>query len=566
VIVAHPIESAGLGEAIANAAREAGYESLTSLQEAALPLLLRGGNVVLHASSGAGVTGAWALPLLDRLAGGDGDEGGPAAVVLTPTPDRAESLATALATLSGDTGLAVRTTGPGWRSADADVLVLSSDRALGEVQASALKLEAVQVVVITELADQFRLGHGDALNTLASLFPKDAQRIVTSAELEGDTQRWVEAHLRRAMTVPARPADPAQQPAQESAGQIGYIVVDEAGKPELVARLLEGVEGDVTVYARTAERAARIQAELARRGVGDSVRAEAFAVGGGGSERTLSYDVPFSADALRQLHAGGGTVMVTPAELPHFRRIAAEAPLTTKQRRAKSFEPDELETFRQTVRQAVGAEDLSAQLLVLEPLFDEHSPAEVAAALSALLRRRAPAPGAAPAPAVPSAAPKEALSGGFARLFVSIGSRDNVRPGDIVGAITGEAGIRGDQVGRVDIRDTFSVVEVVAAAAERVIRALNGTTMRGRSLRVDFDRKSGSEGGPRGGGGRGEGPRGPRSGPRGDGPRSPRGDGPRSPRGDGPRSGPRGDGPRGGGGKRGAPPGGSRPPRRGSER
>jgi ATP-dependent RNA helicase DeaD len=49
-------------------------------------------------------------------------------------------------------------------------------------------------------------------------------------------------------------------------------------------------------------------------------------------------------------------------------------------------------------------------------------------------------------------------------------------------------------VGRVDIRESFAVVEVASAVAERVIRALNGTTMRGRSLRVDFDRKN--AGGP----------------------------------------------------------------------
>ncbi len=64
-----------------------------------------------------------------------------------------------------------------------------------------------------------------------------------------------------------------------------------------------------------------------------------------------------------------------------------------------------------------------------------------------------------------------------------------MRPGDLVGAITGEAGITGEDVGRIDIRDTFSIVEVAAESAERVIQALNGVTLKGRSLRVDYDRK-----------------------------------------------------------------------------
>ena len=97
-----------------------------------------------------------------------------------------------------------------------------------------------------------------------------------------------------------------------------------------------------------------------------------------------------------------------------------------------------------------------------------------------------------------------------------MGSRDNVRAGDLVGAITGEAGITGAQVGKIELRDTFSVVEVAADVADRVIKALNGTTMRGRALRVDYDRRSTAPrpgGGERGRPGRSEGgdrPRRPR--------------------------------------------------------
>ncbi|HSJ26461.1 MAG TPA: DEAD/DEAH box helicase [Longimicrobiales bacterium] len=508
--MAQDIGAAGLDEALVTAARAAGYDTLTALQEAALPVLLRGGNAVLHASTGAGVTGAFALPLLGRLAEADDREGGPSALVLTPTPERAEAVAGAMAILAGESGVTVRAAGPGWRSPGADVLVMASDRAMNAVQASALKLEAVQAVVFTELSEQQALGLGEALDTLVTLVPRDAQRVITSGELTSEVERFVESHVRRALTMPARPADPAAEQAAEPIAQIAYIVVAESQKPELAARLLQGGEGDVLLFTRTSARAERMQAELERRGIldddGVSIRVAAFNADVAGGDRVLSYDVPFSVDQLRRLHAGGGTIMVTPAELAHFRRMAREAPFTVKQRRARELDGSGLDAFRESVRAALGEEDLAAQLLVLDPLFEEHSPAEVAAALSALLRRRAPVRPAAGAGTAAGAAdtgsvPKSAMSPGFARLFVSIGTRDNVRPADIVGAITGEAGIKGDQVGRVDIRDTFSVVEVAASAAEKVIRALNGTTMRGRSLRVDFDRKKGGpDAGPRGGG------------------------------------------------------------------
>jgi ATP-dependent RNA helicase DeaD len=158
-------------------------------------------------------------------------------------------------------------------------------------------------------------------------------------------------------------------------------------------------------------------------------------------------------------------------------------------------------------------------MAVLDPLFNEFSPAEIAAALSALVRKRV-APRTAANAAAPTAAgaPRPASAeAGFVRLFISIGNRDNIRAGDLVGALTGEAGITGDQVGKIDIRDTFTVVEVSTAVADRIIRAMNGTTMRGRSLRVDYDRKGTAgarEGGGREGGAGSRGGAGARGGPR----------------------------------------------------
>jgi ATP-dependent RNA helicase DeaD len=66
------------------------------------------------------------------------------------------------------------------------------------------------------------------------------------------------------------------------------------------------------------------------------------------------------------------------------------------------------------------------------------------------------------------------------RLFLRVGRRDGVRPADMVGAIANEAGISGDQIGDIDLYDTFSFVEVPQESGQKVIAALNRTTIRGR--------------------------------------------------------------------------------------
>jgi ATP-dependent RNA helicase DeaD len=77
-----------------------------------------------------------------------------------------------------------------------------------------------------------------------------------------------------------------------------------------------------------------------------------------------------------------------------------------------------------------------------------------------------------------------APSGDMARLFVGAGKRRGVGPGDLVGAITGEAGIPSRAIGAIEIADQFSIVEVSEEHAERVISALSQASLKGRRVGV----------------------------------------------------------------------------------
>ncbi|HEV2236420.1 MAG TPA: DbpA RNA binding domain-containing protein, partial [Ktedonobacterales bacterium] len=81
-----------------------------------------------------------------------------------------------------------------------------------------------------------------------------------------------------------------------------------------------------------------------------------------------------------------------------------------------------------------------------------------------------------------------ARDGGMARLFLRVGRRDKIRPADLVGAVANEANIPGDAVGNIDIYDTFAFVEVQASYADRVLTALNRTTIRGREAQATLAR------------------------------------------------------------------------------
>jgi ATP-dependent RNA helicase DeaD len=79
-------------------------------------------------------------------------------------------------------------------------------------------------------------------------------------------------------------------------------------------------------------------------------------------------------------------------------------------------------------------------------------------------------------------------SGDITRLYVSLGRKAGVRPGDLVGAIANEAGIDSREIGAIEIADRFSLVEVPGEMAEEVIQALRGTTIRGKRVLARRDR------------------------------------------------------------------------------
>jgi ATP-dependent RNA helicase DeaD len=554
----------GLREPLLAALEEAGFERPTALQQAAIPILRREGNLVARAASGAGKTLAYGLGVLDRIearedAGDEAEEGseaetGTRVLVLAATPEHALRATLELVPLAQAVGLTVTASGRGWGTSagEADILVATPAEVLEAVRTSGVKLETLEAIVVDGASEIEAMGGWEAAETLFDHAPRGAQRVLFTADLTPGVEDMVDRRIKRALRYPPTPAVPDAEPAQAT-GVFGYVIVSEREKLETVARLLGGDrDGDAApvLVCRSEERAAQVAEALALRGfmAGDAddedVDVAVISAGagpeelgeqlGGNPATVISFDVPPDEATLRALHGGEmtGFVLLLPRELAHLRQIARQALLDPRPAGITGEEPagrDEVRAFRDTIRRAVREEDLSAQMLVLEPLFEDFTPAEVAAAVAALLRRKPPvqAPESA-APAAPRAraaaaspAPERSTAGGataaYARLFVSIGERDGVRPGDLVGTIAGETDIPGSQIGKVDIRDTFSIVEVPADIAERVIAALNGTTIKGRSVRADFDRGNARKpGGP---------PRGPRREDRG----PPRGGGDRRP-------------------------------------
>ncbi|MCL2394096.1 MAG: DbpA RNA binding domain-containing protein, partial [Acidimicrobiaceae bacterium] len=82
---------------------------------------------------------------------------------------------------------------------------------------------------------------------------------------------------------------------------------------------------------------------------------------------------------------------------------------------------------------------------------------------------------------------------GMTRLFVGAGRESGIRPQDLVGAIAGESGLAGREIGAIDIAPRFSLVDVPESAADDVIAALRGSTIKGKRVTIRRERDQGRQ-------------------------------------------------------------------------
>ena len=181
-------------------------------------------------------------------------------------------------------------------------------------------------------------------------------------------------------------------------------------------------------------------------------------------------------EEVRQLATiGQPTILALTPQLPYLRSIATLAPLSLPSPADRA--QDRNAQLRAQIAARLRQGDVDAELAVLAPLFEEHAPAMVAGALLAISRQPSPV-SETPAETQPS----------WARLFVTVGTKDRASAKDLVGALIKEAGLQKGQIGRIDVRDTYSLVDVAPPVMNQAVQRLSGVSIRGRRVTARPDR------------------------------------------------------------------------------
>jgi len=301
--------------------------------------------------------------------------------------------------------------------------------------------------------------------------PKETQRLVaTSAPAR--SADLIERHAWRALTVggPAEPLPPQ--------GPVRTVELPWSRRVEALPRIVHALAAD-SVAVWTADRLHHEEIRRALFGSGPAVKVSERPPESSGA--VIAFDPPDSPTLAALRRAGETTLLVPPGTEEYVAAIAdPRRPLILAEAwgGAASDAAQRRARMDRTARDA----DLSSELNALAVLFETHGPAAIAAAAYLLWgedRRARPAPAAQPL-----------LSPTTTRLWVGVGRKDDAGPNDLVGLLANELRVDRASIGRIEVRETYSLIEVPSHQAEALARAMTGKTVRRRRVVARIDKRA----------------------------------------------------------------------------
>lgn len=189
-----------LVEALITSLVEQGYEKPTPIQEQAIPPILQGRDMLASAHTGTGKTAAFALPILQRLAGQPRQAGlrrrPIRALILAPTRELAMQIGQSFKAYGGHIGLKYACVFGGVQQRyqvyalqkGVDILIATPGRLLDLIGQGLLKLDSVQTLVLDEADRMLDMGFLPDITEIAKVCPEDRQTLLFSATLPSDIQ------------------------------------------------------------------------------------------------------------------------------------------------------------------------------------------------------------------------------------------------------------------------------------------------------------------------------------------------------------------------------------------
>jgi len=532
--------SLALSEAVLSALVDVGYEAPTPIQAQTIPVLLSGVDMLGQAQTGTGKTAAFALPALSRIDLGRHE---PQVLVLVPTRELALQVAEAFVSyavhLKGFHVLPIY----GGQSYQPQlnalrrgvhVVVGTPGRVIDHMNRGTLKLSGLSLLVLDEADEMLHMGFVEAVESILEQTPPQRQVALFSATLPAPIRRIAQKHLRNPVEVTIKSKTSTATNIRQR-----YWMVSGVHKLDALTRILEAEDFEaMLVFTRTKQATVELAEKLEARGFSaaplngdiaqrdrertvsrlkegqiDIVVATDVAARGLDVERishVVNYDVPYDTESYvhrigrtgRAGRKGEAILFIAPREQNMLRAIERATRVGLEPMNLPSVDAVNklrIAKFKQRISDTLDKAEAGIFRPVLEQMQAETGLPliDIAVALASMSQGTTPlllaakpaesyeTPRAVREPRDFRQEPRVRPSAAHMETYrLEVGAVHGIKPGNIVGAVANEAGIEGVRIGRVDIREDHSYVDLPEGMPRDIFAKLQKVRVAGRELRI----------------------------------------------------------------------------------
>mgnify|MGYP001167343227 CR=1 FL=1 len=539
--------SLGLHPTIVAAVVATGYEEPSAIQHQSIPIILAGHDMIGQAQTGTGKTAAFALPILSLIDPSKREpQALILAPTRELALQVATAFETYAKQMPGVTVVAVyggAPMGPQLKAIrnGAQIVVATPGRLCDHLRRDEKVLATVNHLVLDEADEMLKLGFMDDLEVIFKAMPETRQTVLFSATLPQSIRAIAERHLKDPQHVKIQTKTQTVTAIEQA-----HLLVHADQKTSAVLRLLEVEEFDALIaFVRTKQatldlasaleakgyKAAALNGDIAQNqrervieslkdGRLDIVVATDVAARGLDVPRithVFNVDMPYDPESYvhrigrtgRAGREGRALLLVTPRE----RRMLQVIERVTGQKVAEVRLPDAQAVLDARIKKLTNSlAPLVADAEASHGDLLDRLTADIGCsprALAAALLRKATNGQALTLdavekeqPLVPTSAPRERTTGdrpergdrerrapvplgeGRARCRTALGARDGIAAKNLLGAILNEGGLAREAIGRIQVRDSFSLVELPEDGLEKLLSKLKDTRVAGKQLKL----------------------------------------------------------------------------------
>ena len=451
--------------------KELGYTKMTPIQAESIPALLEGRDLIGQSKTGSGKTASFTIPILEQIHVEQSAFRDVQAMILCPTRELCTQVTREVRKLGRKKiGLQVLElaggvpVGPQARSLETGVHIVvgTPGRVLDHLERRTLNLSALKFIVLDEADRMLDMGFQAEMDAVMSALPLERQTILFSATFPPGIQEMSERFQHNAVMVKIEQS-PEDAASLSTIDQLFYVVNSDQEKAECLLQVFSKEKPEsAIVFCNFKASTFELTQELVSLGVsaaclnGDLEQRDRDLVMA--KFRNQSVRVLVATDVAARGIDVSDLDLVVNFELPQKRENYVHR-IGRTGRAGKSGKAISLilERDKNKVAGMANASGAAGNEVIVD--FEKGIPEPVD------------------------------LDAKMDTLIILEGRKNKMRPGDILGALTGEAGgLKGDDIGKIEIHDFFSYVAVKKKLASTALMRLQNGRIKGRKVRVEWPR------------------------------------------------------------------------------